>query len=516
MRTSWSMTLFVVTVLLAVGLPSVALELHSVDFPERRSVNVTMEPATGAPAATMTAEVTYRNGNARIQLDYQKMKPAILYGGDVTSYVLWAIGRDGHTENLGELLARDSSDRQYFDSGQKNFALLVTAESFYLKSRPGKIVVLESKPVRDNRNPSKPFAFDGFEATPAHDTKSITNAKPTSKTSLYMAQARKLYELAGRNQAGTHASQIHAEATSAIKTANKLEGDSMKSREMRDAARRAVALSNEAITISLHRIEALEIERRLAERRAEALRMEQLAAEAERAAEQAEQATTRAELETERLRAEKERIVMETVALTRQKADLQSTTERMRREKKAMEADFERDKASLERESDRLRREKAELRARLQSALSHVAETQDSARGLVVNLPDILFDVDQATLKPEAQVVLAKLAGILLITPDHGALIEGHTDATGSAEYNLDLSHRRAESVRAFMHTQGVGGERLEAEGLGMQRPIADNATVGGRKKNRRVEILIRGSETARTEADAAGTSATPASGSRR
>ena len=131
------------------------------------------------------------------------------------------------------------------------------------------------------------------------------------------------------------------------------------------------------------------------------------------------------------------------------------------------------------------------MAGRLQSALSHVAETQDSARGYVVNLPDILFDVDEATMKPEAQLVIAKLAGILLIMPDKQVTVEGHTDSTGSAEYNLDLSQRRAVSVMGLMQSQGLDSNRLRAIGYGMQRPVAENATSGGRSRNRRVEIVI-------------------------
>ena len=112
-------------------------------------------------------------------------------------------------------------------------------------------------------------------------------------------------------------------------------------------------------------------------------------------------------------------------------------------------------------------------------------------RGLVINLPDILFDLNEATLKPQTQVVLAKLAGILLIMPDRGLAIEGHTDSTGSAEYNLDLSQRRANAVLDFLQSQGLDAERLSAIGYGMQRPMADNSVEEGRQRNRRVEIVI-------------------------
>ena len=109
----------------------------------------------------------------------------------------------------------------------------------------------------------------------------------------------------------------------------------------------------------------------------------------------------------------------------------------------------------------------------------------------MVNLPDILFDVDKDTLKPQAKIVMAKLAGILLITAGQHATIEGFTDSTGGADYNLDLSQRRAASVKEFMQLQGVAPGRLKSVGFGMERPVADNSTAEGRRRNRRVEVVI-------------------------
>ena len=147
--------------------------------------------------------------------------------------------------------------------------------------------------------------------------------------------------------------------------------------------------------------------------------------------------------------------------------------------------------ASLRRAKEQLQREKSDLGVRLEDALSHVAETKNTARGFVVSLPDILFVVNEASLKCEAKIVLAKLGGILLLIPDLGVAVEGHTDSTGSEEYNLVLSERRADSVMEFIAGEGIDLARLRASGFGMSQPVADNATVEGRRKNRRVELVI-------------------------
>jgi OmpA-OmpF porin, OOP family len=113
-------------------------------------------------------------------------------------------------------------------------------------------------------------------------------------------------------------------------------------------------------------------------------------------------------------------------------------------------------------------------------------------RGLVVTLSDdILFDVDQAELKPGGMQQLARVAEFLREHPDRKVLIEGHTDSTAPDTYNLALSQRRANAVEDFLITQGVEPTRISAIGYGEQLPIATNDTAAGRQANRRVEIVV-------------------------
>ncbi len=101
------------------------------------------------------------------------------------------------------------------------------------------------------------------------------------------------------------------------------------------------------------------------------------------------------------------------------------------------------------------------------------------------------FDVNKATLKTELKTAIAKLAGILLIMSELQVRIEGHTDSTGSQEYNLKLSTERSQSVLGFLAGEGIEESRMKAVGYGLTRPIAENDTRQGRQKNRRVEIII-------------------------
>jgi outer membrane protein OmpA-like peptidoglycan-associated protein len=107
----------------------------------------------------------------------------------------------------------------------------------------------------------------------------------------------------------------------------------------------------------------------------------------------------------------------------------------------------------------------------------------------------ILFDVDKATLKPEAQANLTKMAEILKKYPDTNILIEGHTDATGSDEYNLRLSQSRSQSVANYLAGLAVDPARFSTMGYGESQPVATNDTPEGRQLNRRVELAIMANE---------------------
>ncbi|MDB5002832.1 MAG: hypothetical protein JWQ34_1057 [Mucilaginibacter sp.] len=113
----------------------------------------------------------------------------------------------------------------------------------------------------------------------------------------------------------------------------------------------------------------------------------------------------------------------------------------------------------------------------------------------------ILFDVDRADLKPAAQSNLHNLSASLQNNPQTNITIIGHTDNTGSADHNMDLSIRRAESVRSFIVADNVNTSRLTTIGKGASEPIADNASVAGRAQNRRVEIAIVANEQMKKQA---------------
>ena len=129
-----------------------------------------------------------------------------------------------------------------------------------------------------------------------------------------------------------------------------------------------------------------------------------------------------------------------------------------------------------------------------------ILETRETARGLIVNLSDVLFDVGKAPLRPVAREKLARIAGIVSAHPDLKIQIEGHTDSTGSEDYNQRLSERRAESVHAYLTNQGIGQTIVATTGYGKSRPVATNGTATGRQQNRRVELVVTGESIGRAQ----------------
>ena len=127
-----------------------------------------------------------------------------------------------------------------------------------------------------------------------------------------------------------------------------------------------------------------------------------------------------------------------------------------------------------------------------QAALVNLAAVREEARGLVITLSgSVLFASNKAALLPAAQARLNQVAEALMATKERRLTVEGHTDSQGTADYNLDLSQRRAEAVRAYIISRDYPADRIQARGIGKVRPVADNASPEGRANNRRVEIII-------------------------
>ena len=174
-------------------------------------------------------------------------------------------------------------------------------------------------------------------------------------------------------------------------------------------------------------------------------------------------------------------------------ADAQTEADRLKRENDAQRTSAQIDLDRLGRDRQRLETERTELRAQLLLQFNAILQTRDTARGLIVNMSDVLFDTAKFSLRPEAREKLAKVAGIVSGHPGLRLDVEGHTDNVGGDDYNQELSEQRGSAVREYLTHEGMAAGSVTTKGFGKTQPIATNDTAAGRQQNRRVELVISG-----------------------
>jgi len=473
------LTVCVLAVLLASSALSAAeVRLTALTLQSGKTFELNFAKTSRAPSrATMQATLGFDNGQASVKLGYQKMEPAVLFAGDIAAYVLWAVTPDGTTENLGEVVAdkKSASGSLLAYTGKKTFALMVTAEPFATVTRPTETVIFVSGQVQGVNIANTPFTFKDFSTAfkPAID--SIAGVQYNDPTPAAVKQAKKAMEIAGNLNAAAVNPKAMEGAQIAFGKAMASTGDK---KAMADQARVAAQLASQAIKDTIKANEAKAAAEAEARRQAEKAALENRAVTAEG--------------ESARIAAELREVQVQREALAIESANLAKQTEKLTVEMAALTA--ERDKMAAERnalavERDAIKKERDELAGMLKGALSSVAETTETARGVVVSLSGILFDVGKATLKPASQLSVAKLAGILMVFTNMNLSIEGFTDSTGSADLNMRLSMDRARSVYEFLMTQGISNSRMKYQGFGPENPVAPNEA--NRARNRRVEVVL-------------------------
>jgi len=304
------------------------------------------------------------------------------------------------------------------------------------------------------------------------------------KIPLDIYEARNAIRIARWTGAEQYAGDSYAKAEQYLRDAESNLKDHSKTASM--MARQAVQTAEDARLITLKRID----ENRLSqERAAAALKQSEEKERADRARAEAEQSERlRAQEEQKAAAANASRAAAEADA-ARAVALAKAESDRSANEKRAAEADAERARDAAR----QAEREKQELRSQLIAQFNAILQTHDSARGLVVNMTDVIFDTGQYTLKPGAREKLAKISGIIQAHPGLKIEVEGHTDSTGSDDYNQKLSENRANAVRDFLVQSNIDPATIVARGFGKDHPVASNDTAAGRQQNRRVEMIVSG-----------------------
>ena len=478
------------------------------------------------PKAKGWASIEGEKGYIKIDARFDDLDGPQRFGREYLTYVLWAITPEGRATNLGELQVNGNDGHLEVTTELQAFALVVTAEPYFAVSQPSDVVVMENI-VRESGFERTKGRIETLEAKYEllkrgsylmnHDP-TLLKVKPLEPGApLDLAQARNAVELARIAGADRFASDTFSKAQTLLSEAEVAREKGKKGNQVQQPARQAAQTAEDARLIALQRQEeefqanqrriALQREEDAAARlRAEEARRRQ--AEDERARVERERALAdraRVEAEAARSAAERDQLAAERAKADLEKARAEADAARAAAQAQADEARRLAEQNAAEASAARLAREQAEkdrdaVRDQLRQQLNLILETRETARGLIVNLSDVLFDVDKATLKPGAREKLARIAGILGSHPDLKIEIEGHADSTGGEDYNQRLSERRAESVRAYLGEQGIGKSVVSAVGFGESRPVATNGTAAGRQQNRRVEIIVSGESIGRTK----------------
>jgi outer membrane protein OmpA-like peptidoglycan-associated protein len=485
--------------------------------------------------ATAGGEAKVESKSNRIEIDakFEGLEEATKFGLEYLTYVLWAVSPQGRAVNLGEVALNHGSGHVKAISDMQTFGMIVTAEPYFAVQQPGNVVVLENVIPADTL--SKVENIDARYELLGRGVYSSSNTKIENaifgidrKTPLELFEARNAVRIARIALADKYAASIMSKADQQLKGAEDVYRSGRDKKSVDAAAREVVETAEEARVMAVKQkaeedaTAAVAAEKRAAlDREAKARADADAEVKRRQEADQARAAAEAAKADAERMKAEAEQASQDAV---RQKQEAEQARAAALQQQQVAQAAAEqaaRDRAAAvsqqrvaEAEADKARQaaaqaeaEKAQLRSQLLSQLNSILQTRDSARGLIVNMSDVLFDTGSYTLKSGAREKLAKISGIVLAHPGLNLQIEGHTDSVGSDEMNQQLSERRADSVRDFLAEQGVAGSAISAKGFGKTQPVATNDTADGRQRNRRVELVVNGDAIGGANANAAVTS---------
>jgi len=490
------------------------------------------------------AEVESKRGSIAIEAEFSNLDKPTSFGSEYLTYVLWAISPEGRPVNLGEVLVGDNSrSKLKVTTTLQAFALIVTAEPYYAVQQPSNVVVLENAVRPDTRGTTEEVhaKFElmergGYLPTGYNIDPIVLNAG----LPLEFYEARNAMRIAKSEGAEQYADESYGHALKLMDNADQYAIDKHHhNKQLIAISREVVQTAEDARTIAVKRMDearnheerrqsdnaladsqaqTADATRRSERSDADAANAQSDAALANNKAQQSEtdNANLRAQRDSERIASAETQAQTQAQidAATRQRdkaiadqANAQLETNRAQADSAQTKLDMAASQASSARavsdaqedaakanlHAQQADSEKAEMRARLSTQLNLILQTRDSARGLIVNMSDVLFDTGKYSLKPGAREKLAKVAGILLAYPGINVQVGGYTDNVGGDDMNQALSEQRAGSVRDYLVESGVNSNSVTARGYGNTEPVATNDNATGRQQNRRVELVVSG-----------------------
>jgi len=495
------------------------------------------------PRARGEAKVESKQGYIEIEVEFDDLQPATKQGAEYLTYVLWAITPEGRTANLGEILLNGTKSKLNVTTELQVFGLVVTAEPYYSVTRPSDLIVMENVVRPDSKGKIEEIDAK-YELLQRGQYQRLANPlalKLDQKLPLELYEARNAVQIARAIGADRYAAETFQKAEKSLAQAEAYQARKAGTKPVTMTAREAVqtAEDSRAIAVKRQEEEAIATERQQSADREARSDSAKVAAQTEtdRVTREAEAARVRALAESERLTREKDAQAVSAVAeadrLKRESdariaaaaadadrlklqndaraAATAADADRLRQENDARAAAAATEADRLKRENDAQRAanqadldraakdkaqaeaEKAELRAQLLRQFSVILQTRDTARGLIVNMSDVLFDTGKYSLRPLAREKLAKVAGIVSGHPGLRLDVEGHTDSVGGDDYNQRLSEQRGAAVRDYLTQEGMAAGSVTTKGFGETQPVASNDNAPGRQQNRRVELVISG-----------------------
>ena len=477
----------------------------AVTYPLDETVTVKFRGTTLLPRLKGEAKVRRagRRGT-RVELSIDDLPRASELGGIYTTYVLWAISPDGHVDNLGEIKRSGSSfinSKLDVTTPLQTFALILTAEPHFLMKVPSRMVVLENLP------PQKPNG----STVETVDVRYIGNSsdyfrnvhvpeiadrdyRETPVSLLGARQAVALAKYAGASEDAPDELQVAEDQLQGAEKAWRLNQPVAEvDIEARKATSSGVHAEEVAGARKAARLQREEIRRRddavrAAEKSADALERE--VAQLQTALEKERRARELAERDLGTANDQLREKRVELAQLRDENQQLRADSEAAKLKVARFEGEKEAENARVEAERRAAERRNAE--ATLKETLAKYGTLKETTTGFRLILPEAIWtNARKATLATAAAAKLEPLAALLASNPDYQILIEAYTDNKGDEVSLQQLTQERARVLSDRFQSAGVDPTRIQANGMGGSNPLASNATVAGRTKNRRVEITF-------------------------
>jgi outer membrane protein OmpA-like peptidoglycan-associated protein len=442
------------------------------------STKVVFVGTSEAPNASGEAKVDAKKTGTNIELKVTGMPQPTTFGAEFLTYVLWIVTPDGATTNMGEVpIDKNGEGKLNAVAKSQTFAMGVTAEPYYAVPIPGEIVVLINDTTKKTKG--KIYPENSYKLMKRSQYARLGNplalTPDLKNVPLDMYEARNAVDIAKSRGAEKYAPEIFQKAQSSLQMAENSLSSGADKNQIITNARATIQFAEDARALTAQRVEA------------ERIQQEKDAAAAAAAAKAKAEADAAAAVEAKR------QAELAAAREAQQKAEADAAAAKAAAKAEAEQAALKAKEQAAKDEAARAQAATEALRAQLLKQLNDVLQTTDTPRGLVVNMADVLFETGKYNLSTDAQLKLAKLSGIIQAHPGLNLAIEGYTDTTGSADFNMKLSQQRADTVRDFLIAQGLLADTITSKGFGEANPIADNSTAAGRKQNRRVEIVVSG-----------------------